>query len=174
MPGFIRSNIATILPLLRTHLMTFTGFPIERVLIQKHTNLTDQASLQGDQVIVLTPELESMVRPQIKSAGRHDARVDRRVSVVGWNRLNTDVAFQDSDWLLQTTLGYLPFENAMINALLTWFPTDGGNNVLAVPTRCESIAAPATTRADWGSAAVSVNYQFYRDVSQAILFPGAQ
>lgn len=175
MPGFIRSNLGAVLPLLRTQLMTFTGFPEERVVVQKHTNQQDPASLQADQVIVITAEGETPVRPQITSAGRRDARMDRRVTVTLWNRLNLDEAYQDYEFLLHTEFGLIPFENSVYNCLLTWVPTDGSNNVLAVPTRVEVITPPQTNRQDWGTESVAVVYQFYRDVGQAQnLFPGAQ
>jgi hypothetical protein len=174
MPAFIRSDVQTILPLLQAHLMAFTGFPIERVVMQKNTALTEQATLQGDQIIVICPQGEGMVRPQIQSAGRHDARVNRQITITGWNRLNTDVSFQDQDWLLSTAYGYMPFESAMMNALVCWFPQNGSQDILAVPTRCESISAPQTTRDDWGAASVAVNYQLYRALNQQVIFPGAQ
>lgn len=173
MPGFIRANIGTVLPLLQAQLMAQLNFPVERVVVQKQRDTVDVASFQGDQYVVLKPDAEGMNRRQIQSAGRHDARVDRRVVVMGFSRLNLDVSNQDYSWLLDGVFGEQVFESSMINALMTWMPTDSGKNVLAVPTRCESITPPATGMADWGSAAVYVNYQMYRDVNQGNIFTGA-
>ena len=152
--------------------MAFTTFPIERVVMQKNSDLP--ASLQADQILVITPETENMIRPQIGSAGRKDARVDRGVTVVLWSRLNLDVAWQDQSFLLDTTYGLIPFENLVVNSLLTWIPMDSGQNVLAMPTRCQMITPPTSRNADWGSEALSVTYQYYRNVAQATIFPGAQ
>lgn len=173
MPGFIRSNLGVVLPLLQAHLAAMLQFPTYRVVIQKHGGPLRIASLQADQYVVLRPEDEAYNRRQIQSAGRQDGRVDRGVSVVCWSRLNLDYHAQDYSWLLNPDYGEMDFENAVRNAVLTWIPTDSNNNVVAIPTRILNLTAAVTDVADWGHAEFRLNYQMYVDVNQGNIFPGA-
>ena len=173
MPSFIRSNLATILPLLQQQLATFLQFPLYRVVLQKQGGPLKLATLQADQYVVIRPEAESFNRRQIQSAGRTDARVDRAITFVCWSRLNLDYYAQDYSWLIDPHYGELYFEQAVKNALLTWIPTDSGNNVLAVPTRISEVTGAVSDQADWGHAEGRIWYQMYLDVNQANIFPGA-
>jgi hypothetical protein len=176
MATFKRSNIGEVLPLLQTQLANSLSFPPERVLMRKHaTDSLKPATLQADQYVVIRPEEEVAIRPQITSAGRHDGRYNRRVTVVAWSRLNIDYANQDYSWLTDPNLGELQLEKAIMNALLTWIPINGNNDVLAIPGRVEQITAPVGDYPeDWGHSDFSIVYQMYRNVNQAVIFPGAQ
>src|SRR5271165_3559162 len=123
-PSFIRSNIWTVLPLIQAHEVQFLGFPIERVIMLREGQSPDEASLQGDFVLMLRPEGENTNRRQVQAAGRHDHRVDRRVSWITWTRLNIDYSGQSYSWLTDPKLGHGQFENAVRNSLATWLVKD--------------------------------------------------
>jgi hypothetical protein len=173
-PSFVRSDIWTVLPLIATQLQQFLGFPPERVVMLREGQSPDEASLQGDMVVMIRPEAENVNRRQIQAAGRHDFRVFRRVSWITWTRLNVDYSGQSYSWLTNPTLGHGQFENAVKNCLATWIVQDGNRNALAIPARIEVNTAPIKARDDWGYASGIQVYEMYLDLNQAPIFSGAQ
>jgi hypothetical protein len=170
---FIRSNVLTLLPLLAQQLQMFLDFPPERVIMLRDGQDIQDASFQGDFVVMIRPGGEQTVREQVRAAGRHDHRVDRAITWICWTRLNVDVPGQSYSWLTDPALGNTQFENAVKNCLAVWMPVDVNNNVLAIPGRLSDVAPPVKDRADWGHSQGTWWIQMYLDLAQSPIFPGA-
>jgi hypothetical protein len=127
----LRSNLRPILLLLQQQLMTWLDLPLERVLIDARREMVGkEVHLQADwyvrvRVLGQSPDLACW-----EGAGRVQLPMRRRIKVVLWSRLLTDVINQDALLLTDASLSHLDREDLIVDALAGWWPTDSDNNVL--------------------------------------------
>jgi len=128
----LRASLASILKAIQSQLMTFTGFPVERVRIS--ARWPDPLAAVGDQDLTIRP---LGFKVQDKRNSRLETRVYRRIGVMIRTRLGTDYYESGQSWLTDPTLGHIPLEETVLDALLNFIPLDNKfiQNWLSIPLK---------------------------------------
>src|SRR5438445_6030753 len=121
------THIPTSLDLLmlgvRTQLMTALSFPGERVL------LCDPESLDfhphGDQYVILWPDLEGNMLPDVAGSGRINCQMTDRFAVHVRTRFAVDESSQAVQWLTNASLGHIILRHKIWDALIDFQVRDG-------------------------------------------------
>ena len=107
--------------------------------------------------------------------GRVDERVDRLVRGVDRSRsdrrLHLDEPNRDKQWLIDQALGHMVFEEATVDALELFWPTDvSGNVLLCEPMRLLRAESLMKQKKDgaWGESALDWEIQYLLNVNQAV------
>jgi hypothetical protein len=129
MPAPIATSLRAILPAIQAQLASVTGLTTNRVLlVQRETT----PRFQGDQDVLVRagpPQPEDGFE---LGSGRHAAIVTRLVQVTARTRWAVDESDRDDYALVDEDYGHLALEEAVVNALHIWVPTDRNGNWLSV------------------------------------------
>lgn len=172
MATVIRTTLATILPYVRQQAMMALNLGTEAVVYGTPGSALRKPSLQADVVCLIRPRSQMTERNIVGGAGRIDARVVRKVTVVLWVRYDVDVDQQKERWLLDQDLGHLPKEHSLFNVFLTFHPSDpSGNWLLFEPIRLGPVSDPVedtqqTEAGGWGYSGIDLELPFILDVDQ--------
>jgi hypothetical protein len=159
-PNIKPARLETILPVIKTRILTVTGFPSERVVYSVGPGKPPE-SLQGDQFIVLRLRSQMTQQSIVYGAGRLDHRVVRGLAVVLWNRFNVDVDNQAEAFLLDPTNGILPAELLLLDALSTFHPQDSNGVWLCYePLRIGPVSEPVPDVVGWAHSEFEVEVPY--------------
>lgn len=173
MAAQIRSNMATILPLILAQIRSVTGFPEERV----NPWVGEEAPhLQADQDIVVLIRGFTPDPAYFAGGGRYTRLVKEKLEVRIRTRLMVDHPGSASQWLLDATLGHLQLRDKVANALDGFLPANEDGDVLvSSEITMESEPgpkkdAPRTQPIDWGEERLvfTVGYLWERDLPDAL------
>jgi hypothetical protein len=129
MPAPVRTNLATILPLILARLQSVTGLPDERCFLSQQEEMPFDGmapSYVWLRVEGAVPKLEI-----VEGAGRYHGRFEQTISVTVRTRLELDRKARDLVWLTDADGGHEPLVHAVYNALVTFWPADEQNNLYA-------------------------------------------
>lgn len=122
-----RTSFGEILLAVKAEVIKRTGLPAARVIILAR----DQApKAQAEQIIYLRPRRFTSIEPENTGGGRSNTRLTRQLDLILSSRMATDASTSDEDWLTHPTRGYYALEDAAVDALQEFFPTDGQGNAL--------------------------------------------
>lgn len=141
---------------LRTTLATGTGLSIQRIgLVARRT----VPNLDGDKDILLRIRGFSAVSGQ---ADRIDFRVRRTIDITMRHRLTLDPTGRDYEWLTKDALGFLLFEETVLDTMQMWEPMDADTllPLLVQPARVlsgtdPSKDEPSADNTSWGQETLS-------------------
>lgn len=128
MPAVIRTELAAILPPIRTRLASVAALPAERVLLLQRESPPFDG--HGDSYLWVRVEDGAFDMPNVIGAGRIDAREEVLFSVTARTRLAVDERNQDLQWLIHESLGNLRLRQKVIDAMLCFQPLDSSGNWL--------------------------------------------
>lgn len=167
MATVLRSNLQTILPLIKTRIMDVTGLESEAVVYSKQPAKV-KPSFQADKVVVLWVRSQITQKPFVAGAGRVDTRVTRRVTVVIWNRLEVDYDLQDEAFFTDANYAIFILENQVLDALATFKPVDAQNNIVVTePLWIGPVAEPVPDMEGWGHSEVDIEIVYELDLDQS-------
>ena len=162
------TNLSTVLLALQAWLVTKLGFPAERVLIEARDSL--DFNPQADQYAWIRPRSQRWAA-QRTGGGRFDNRVRRRTTVTLRTRLLLDESTQDAQLLTNASLGHLPTEHALFNALEMWQPFDtDGSPLLYEPLAVEEARGvdKVPEQPGWGQDSYAFDLPFVLDLDQTV------
>jgi hypothetical protein len=127
---------------------------------------------QADHTIYLWPKNQSVKKTFGNAAGRIDTRVNRRVIVLAFSRVDFDAMDQADGVLTDPTYGHLVFEHSLYDALECYLPLDGsGNALVEQPIRLESTAETERVNEEtpdgWVSSALEFSVSFELALNQS-------
>ncbi len=110
-------------------------------------------------------------------SSRHDCRIRRVVDLTLRYRFAGDKVGDDISWMTKESLGFLEFENSVINACQLFEPVTPGSNPVDIgvqPMRVLSITEPSKDRTSadnwtWGEEVIAVELIYAADVDQSII-----
>jgi hypothetical protein len=125
MPAPVRTNLATILPLILARLQSVTGLPDERCFISQQPEMPFDGMapsyvwLRAEHA---TPKLEI-----VEGAGRYHCRFEQTISVTVRTRNELDRKARDGVWMAD----HAALVHQVWNSLVTFWPADEQNNLYA-------------------------------------------
>jgi hypothetical protein len=129
----------------------------------------DPPHTMGDSDILLRPMRISPTQP--KGAGRVERRVRRLLKVIVRTRLALDEVDRDFAWLEDASLGHFVMEEAVVNWLDTFQPTDGSGNALTFePLDWVPSSQPEKEKADssWGRSELFFEIPYILTLDQSL------
>ncbi len=166
MPTFDKASCADILLRLRDALVTGMPIHVTRVMIVAQNNPEDTPHFGAEQDILLQIGGESPDVAAIDGGGRYVNRRERMVRVVPRVRLSLDPAGTDGERLTKEHVGYLRFEDRVIDVVEQFLAFDQPGNLLAEPGRVGSPQAPRpdTDDKNWLHGGFDVAFTYLRDL----------
>lgn len=127
----IKSRLDTIMLAIQAQLMIVTTFPIERVLICDPESL--DFNPHGDQYLILWPDSEPAVLPDVIGSGRINCQVTDRFAAYVRTRFAVDESSSALKWLTDASLGHIALRHKVWDALIDFQSVDGSDNILHFP-----------------------------------------
>lgn len=162
-----KTSASTVLLALRDWVVSQTGLDDTRVII---TVLDAEATPRfgAPQDILLRPLDESPEVGIIDGAGRFDNRRRKRFQVCVRTRLLLDSTGQDYTRLTDASLGHTIMEDAVVDALELYWPSDG-SDALCSPVRVGKLSDPKRIRddPDWVWSGFDCDFEYTRDLNIA-------
>ena len=177
MASVIRSNMRTILPEIRSRLLswptTALHFGEYRAFLVAQSKTVP---IQADKVLLIRPLDFTVQRGWADGAGRMATRIDRRISLTVRTRLNIDMdGGADVEWLTNLDYGHLALEEAIPDALEEYFPRNAsGDHLTLEPIRMLSGSVPTVGHEvqrgqetqDYGESTLIYTAAYLLDVNQ--------
>ena len=127
MPLPVATSARTLLSAIQAQLASATGVTANRVLIVQRP---DTPHFQGDKDILVRLGPPAPEDGFTVGAGRHCCLLTRQLQVTPRTRWATDESDRDDLSLLDEVNGHLALEEAVVDALHVWVPTDAQENWL--------------------------------------------
>lgn len=175
MSTVIRTDLATVLLAVRTHLVAFLSWDPTRVLVVPPEKLT--APPHYDSYLWLWKAQDSLDYPRFQGAGRFDRRATVRLEVGIRSRLGTDEVSEAVDWLADPTgtgLGHLQLWLRVCDAMDCFIPDDvgdgTGNWLVTQPIVPAGGGRPRIDprEIDWGESVLAYDVSFALALNQAV------
>lgn len=137
---FAPTKLVRILGLLHAYLVEQLRMPATSIFITA-LEMDDVQPLSGQRDLLIQLTGESPL-PWQEGGGRHVNGRSRGLKLALRTRLHLDQPSIDTARLTEETFGHLAAEEAIVDALESFQPTDAAGNVLALPILCGEWSAP--------------------------------
>jgi hypothetical protein len=128
MPTVVRSPFTAVLAAVKAQLTAVTGLPAFRVKAVMHGRRFPHFQADQDILVVIGPPVPD--NPVTYGAGRVDFPVVRTLTVTPRVRMASDPSDSDDLLISDPARGLIALEEAVLNALHDFHPTDANNNLL--------------------------------------------
>ncbi len=136
MPTRIQSRLETILPIVKTQIITATSIDPTRVFATLSTERDLMMRAPSDRFIALRPTNFPIWDGAVTGGGNDDLWMHGELDITLFVRYGVDQSYADDSWLLDSTAGVLALWSNLIHGLQLYDPVDGsGNQVLSEPMR---------------------------------------
>jgi hypothetical protein len=166
--SFVRADFRAILLLLRQQIATVTEMHLSFIVVALGSP-DDVPHHRGDKDVLLIPGDETPDADVIEGGGRVVNLRYRKLEVVPRMRRHLDRAEADLIRLTDESLGFLAFEDSVLDACEIFMAEDASQNVVALPAPCGRVGRPRKDRQDgnWVSSTIDVTLGYLRDLDQS-------
>lgn len=167
-PRFMRSDISTILRLIKAQIVLKTGFQPSRVRITARDG-NEVPHDCGDQDVLLRVMGEREEAGWLEGGGRATDGRTRTVEVICRSRCHSDAVDSDEVRLTDPALGLIPLEDRVKDALQILQVQDSNQNMLTFPLYLAAPTAPETDRNDpnWVHSAMTLDVPYVQALTQS-------
>jgi hypothetical protein len=142
---------------------------IDRVILVARR--TTVPNLVGDKDILIRVNPTQVVT-SVEGEGRYFTKIRRLIEVIPRVRLALDEVGRDANWLMNEELGIIAFEDAIIDALQLFQPTNTAEDAFLIvePMRLVSMTIPEKANepnSKWGSSVQSWEIMYQQDLDQS-------
>lgn len=168
MATVVASTSRAIAKAIQTRLLALNILPSRRVVIA--ARVYEWNAPKWDHLIAVRPVDLEVYQDWAESKGRHCTMVNREFSVDLYTRMSLDDVLKDEDW----TNDHFAYQDAIIDALHVWLPTENGGNAITVcPLHLTSVlhADKPDTVPGLGISQIKFRCDYVLDLSQPFADP---